>query len=71
MTKAERIKKITDLRNAQKGLGGWHLLHLVLTLCTGLLWGIVWILHALERRSTNKKLERMAKEQELFLYNTE
>ncbi len=30
-----------------EGIGcGGHLFHFVLTICTGLLWGIVWILHA-------------------------
>jgi Protein of unknown function (DUF2510) len=37
------------------GIGGWHLLHLVLTVCTAGLWLPVWIVHAIagSRRGGN------------------
>lgn len=67
MTKEDRIRKISQLRNAQKGLGGWHVFHFILTMLTGFLWGIVWIIHAVSRSNKNKAFENRAKEEELIL----
>lgn len=34
----------------RQGLGGWHVFHGIMTLFTGGLWAIIWVLHAIARR---------------------
>ena len=34
----------------------WHLMHLILTILTGLIWLPIWILCALSNNAHNKKL---------------
>jgi hypothetical protein len=55
MTSPRQPRKVVT-RSGMGGLG--HGTHLVLTICTGGLWGIVWFLHWLfSRRKTVTRYE--------------